>query len=239
MSAARRVLTLGLVFVSLTWFGWAGERQMVGQVVLAGGNLKVAGYPAATGTTLFAGDHVATGSSPVVLILKDGRRIGLASGTQAILRASNGGISVDEISGGVYLSGTADATQFDPGLISLRQSGYEHETRPPSPSYPGSHSHGPPFHPPGPPHHQPPFNPPGPPGGGHFNPPGHGGTPPGHGSNGQGYNGRGNDGPGNNGHGNGGPGNNGHGNGGPGNDGHGNGGPGNNGHGNDGPGGKH
>jgi tetratricopeptide (TPR) repeat protein len=84
-------------------------RISVGQIVLRSGDLKVSGYPAAEGTTLFSGDLVMTGSGTAVLALADGRRILLSSGSRARLEVIEGKVSLADCAGQVYDSAQPDA----------------------------------------------------------------------------------------------------------------------------------
>jgi hypothetical protein len=75
--------------------GWAADNKVAGQVGLASEGLQVAGHPAAAGTTLFVGDVVKTGSTPVVLSLSDGRQVTVPASTQVTLQNRNGQVFVD------------------------------------------------------------------------------------------------------------------------------------------------
>ena len=177
MSKARIGISIVCIAVllCLTLSSMAAERRILGQVVLVGEDLSVGGFPAAAGTTLFSGDVLKTGYSPVVLSLYDGRRITLSSKTEARLLRVGEQISVIPVSGTIFDS--SKSNNWTTGLTTVQLSktnNNRHRGKKASPK-------GPPFDPPGPPPNTPPHDPPGPPDD-RYTPPGHdrNGIPPGH-----------------------------------------------------------
>ena len=164
-STAYTLISVTILFC-LAGVGWAAPEIAAGQVTQVSEGLTVSGYAATAGTTLVNGDVLATGSSPVVLSLSDGRQITISSNSQVRLDVNGTDITVVTLSGNVYESTGAEASLTNDTVVALSQGSQEYQQgNRPSPK-------GPPFDPPEPPPETPPFEPPGP-------PPPPPGTPPG------------------------------------------------------------